>query len=477
MSIMIIKARRNIRYHYNEPDLFIYGSRELIKLKISVSEYEEITSLISKAYQGSEETELFEEFNRYRKLTQFLIEKHIFYLIDPKIYDFHRNSDYLPWVEEQCLSVEKALKVIGEICVRIPKSFFGATCLNELLKENQIKSEIIEVDNIEVLTDGEILVKYYIGKKEDKIWVSTRKHTNFEAVSAEDISEKLLTGFLYYSAIISAIGENTPVFNINSLMEVERKMGFDGIEKADYQISGSMQQDAIKNHNSLEIFVKNYDSKIVSFNKNKAYFTYNQSPLQIITVQTEDEENYYFADISYERLAQFLAEAAFIEILKSSYSKELLLKQHEKVIYSTQHDKTGDLYKLDLNDLEESELISSLLNQEKLSTNFYLQACVSGGYYLYAVNHNSEALIFQIPLKTAAQLTTVILTWISMNINYVSIKESFFKSVDINEFQLKEDRSLNWDISNQEKQVSGQQTNVGKILNDNGFEYELLEVE
>lgn len=41
---MLIKARRNIRYHYNEPDLFIYGSNELIKLKLSISEYDEITS-------------------------------------------------------------------------------------------------------------------------------------------------------------------------------------------------------------------------------------------------------------------------------------------------------------------------------------------------------------------------------------------------------------------------------------------------
>lgn len=125
--------------------------------------------------------------------------------------------------------------------------------------------------------------------------------------------------------------------------------------------------------------MKKYDSKIVSFNKNKEYFTYNQSPLQIITVQTEDKENYYFADISYERLAQFLSEAAFIEILKNSYSKDLLLKQQEKVIYSTQHNKAGKLSRLYLNELEESELIINLMNQEKLSTHFYLQACISGG--------------------------------------------------------------------------------------------------
>ncbi|UZM98597.1 hypothetical protein OL548_29340 [Lysinibacillus sp. MHQ-1] len=75
---MLIKARRNIRYHYNEPDLFIYGPNELIKLKLSVSEYEDITSLISNAYQGSEETALFEEFSRYTKLIQFLIKKHVF---------------------------------------------------------------------------------------------------------------------------------------------------------------------------------------------------------------------------------------------------------------------------------------------------------------------------------------------------------------------------------------------------------------
>lgn len=474
---MLIKARRNIRYHYNEPDLFIYGPNELIKLKLIVSEYEDITSLISNAYQGSEETALFEEFSRYTKLIQFLIKKHVFYLIDPKVYDLHKSSLYLPWVEEQCLSVEKGLRDIEKIYVKIPTSYFGAICLSELLAENHIQHEFVEVENIEVFADGKTVVNYYIGKKEERIWITTRKHTNFESVSAEDISEKLLAGFLYYGVIISIVAESAPVFNINSLMEVERKLAFDGIKKVDYQISGRAPQDAIKNYNSLENFVKKYDSKIVSFNKNKEYFTYNQSPLQIITVQTEDKENYYFADISYERLAQFLSEAAFIEILKNSYSKDLLLKQQEKVIYSTQHNKAGKLSRLYLNELEESELIINLMNQEKLSTHFYLQACISGGYYLYAVNHNSEAFIFQLPVRTAAQLITVLLTWISMHMNDVSIKESFFQSIDVNELHLKEGSSFNWDISHQQNLVSGQQTTVGKILNDHGFEYELLEVE
>ncbi|UZM98596.1 hypothetical protein OL548_29335 [Lysinibacillus sp. MHQ-1] len=95
-----------------------------------------------------------------------------------------------------------------------------------------------------------------MGKKEERIWITTRKHTNFESVSAEDISEKLLAGFLYYGVIISIVAESAPVFNINSLMEVERKLAFDGIKKVDYQISGRAPQDAIKNYNSLENFVK-----------------------------------------------------------------------------------------------------------------------------------------------------------------------------------------------------------------------------
>lgn len=69
---MLIKARRNIRYHYNEPDLFIYGSNELIKLKLSISEYDEITSLISKAYQGSEETALLKSLTATQNSFNFL---------------------------------------------------------------------------------------------------------------------------------------------------------------------------------------------------------------------------------------------------------------------------------------------------------------------------------------------------------------------------------------------------------------------
>lgn len=74
----------------------------------------------------------------------------------------------MPWVEEQCLSVEKGLRDIEGICVNIPTSYFGAIYLSELLAENHIQHEIVEVENIEVLADGKIASHYYIGKKKIK---------------------------------------------------------------------------------------------------------------------------------------------------------------------------------------------------------------------------------------------------------------------------------------------------------------------
>lgn len=42
---MIIKGRKNSRYYYNEPELFIYGPKERLKLKVNNADYQEIVKL------------------------------------------------------------------------------------------------------------------------------------------------------------------------------------------------------------------------------------------------------------------------------------------------------------------------------------------------------------------------------------------------------------------------------------------------
>lgn len=220
-----------------------------------------------------------------------------------------------------------------------------------------------------------------------------------------------MASFLYYCVIVSVVGEGSPVFRINDLLEVERKQEFLKIEKANYALVENSQQDPIKNYNAIESFVKKYDSKIKSLNGNPDYLQYNQSPLQVITIQTEKQKNYYLADISYERLSQFVTEAAFAEILQACYGTSFILLANQKVVYNTLHDEKGDLQRIELEELKEGALIHDLFLQENLKVNLYLQESSTGGSYLYILNQVNYSMVkFQIPLRTEDQLNTALLT-------------------------------------------------------------------
>ncbi|MFD1900430.1 hypothetical protein GQR36_11310 [Enterococcus termitis] len=97
---MLVKSRRNSRYYYNEPYLFIHGPNEKIKLKTNLSDYQKIIAVFRDTLQGVEEEALYEKYRRYSSLIQLLLEKQVFYKITVEQHDKHKNSSYLPWLEE-----------------------------------------------------------------------------------------------------------------------------------------------------------------------------------------------------------------------------------------------------------------------------------------------------------------------------------------------------------------------------------------
>ncbi|TFI98421.1 hypothetical protein CKN67_05895 [Carnobacterium divergens] len=475
---MIIKGRKNSRYYYNEPELFIYGPKERLKLKVNNADYQEIVKLIQVVSQGMEASLVQNNFARHDSLIQLFLEKHIFYQIDSQSYAKHKDMAYLPWVEEACLDVQEGLAKIGKIQIQIPTAFFGAGYLSGYLSNHQLKNEIVEVDKFNILLNNQLNGEYYIWKEGSDICISTRKPANTFLIEKNDISERLLASFLYYCVIVSVVGEGSPVFRINDLLEVERKQEFLKIEKANYALVENSQQDPIKNYNAIESFVKKYDSKIKSLNGNPDYLQYNQSPLQVITIQTEKQKNYYLADISFERLSQFVTEAAFAEILQACYGTSFILLANQKVVYNTLHDEKGDLQRIELEELKEGALIHDLFLQENLKVNLYLQESSTGGSYLYILNQVNYSMVkFQIPLRTEDQLNTALLTWISMAINQIEIEESFFCQVSQPAMQSEIYNHMVAELlSNSSNRKVGRQTNLGEILSKEAFGYELLEV-
>jgi hypothetical protein len=481
---MLVKSRRNSRYYYNEPYLFIHGPNEKIKLKTNLSDYQKIIAVFRDTLQGVEEEVLYEKYRRYSSLIQLLLEKQVFYKITVEQHDKHKNSSYLPWVEEACLEVQKSLEQVEKISIGIPENFFGKEYLREYFSANNLTTNSSKEESFEIKLNGEIKQQYYIWKKENDVYLSIRKPKRFEPIQKNDISERLIAGFIYYCAIVSTVAAEAPTFKIDHLLEVERKTAFQEIEVKNHPKTNStskVSKDPIKNYNSLEYFVKNYDSKIKSFNKNDEYMKYNQSPLQIITVQTEEERNYYFADISYERLSQIVTEVAFIEILKDCYQKDLLLLSNDKLIHGTLHNKCAEQWTFDLALLEEGELLKDLLQQEDLRISCYIQACEEGGCYLSIANHKEQETVeFQLPLKTEAQMTTALLTWISIQMNQISVEETFYAKTEYREEEPKAISSLADMLTHQDQAIKwhevGAQTNLGEILKRNGFDYELLGV-
>lgn len=70
---MIIKGRKNSRYYYNEPELFIYGPKERLKLKVNNADYQEIVKLIQVVSQGMEASLVQNNFARHDSLIQLFL--------------------------------------------------------------------------------------------------------------------------------------------------------------------------------------------------------------------------------------------------------------------------------------------------------------------------------------------------------------------------------------------------------------------
>jgi len=473
--MLIVKMRRNIRYYYESSYMFICGFKKMLKIKTTLEEYKNIIQMIGEIQKGIVEDYLSEIYPRYRTLIELLLKERILYKIQEKDFTRHKSGIYLPWLEEACMDTSAALKTIGEIIIRIPEVFYGSAYLKELLNNNGIQHGTQQEEYFSIVVQGKVVANYYLGMKNGNIYVSPYLMLETQLVSNQDISERLLAGFIFYCGIMSAVTEDRPVFKINELLEVDKKLYFEQIEQTDKVINVKKQSDAIKSYNALEKFIKVHDSKIKSLNSNEDYDNYIQSPLQVITIQIEDE-NYYFADISYERLAKYIIEIGFLEILKKCYDKDFLLQQGNETVHTTltEKKKVNALMKLSLDKVVEGELIENLLLQEDILADFYVQSTYSDRMCVYIRELKSEnTYMYTALVRSFDHVATILLTWISMKINRIDIKESFFKVCELPNCE-EENTQM---FETKERKVQGCPTNLGKILEQYNFGYQLLEVD
>lgn len=477
----IIKYRNNIRYYYKDSYLIIIGNNEKLKIKANDSEYEEIEKIFSEASLGIREKELEKKFLKYKILIDLLISKDVFYRINLDQLNKHLNNDYFPWIEEKFSEVSSKLDLLEKVKFIIPKNFYGSDYLISLYEKNGVLAEIQDTEVFQIISNKTIISEYqvYINSA-NEIIISPLRDGDYAIVNEENISERILSHFIFYSTILTALKpDEKVVFFISEFMEVSKKRLFEVIKKEQSLKKKKISMDSIINLNALEKFVNLYDSKIISFNKNKEYSTYLQSPIQIITIQTSDLENHYFSDVSYERLAKFISETVFIEVIKKYYGKDFIVKFNDRLVHKTKFSRGKGLYLLSLNEIIDGDLIQSILSQENSKISIFIQSCSDESRFLLILCEETQEIYrYRIPVQRLEEVTTILFSWISSKINLVNATEAWFEKVDI-------DLSCTTDCLNHKNifetisslTYDGKTNNLDNILTECEFSYNVLEVE
>lgn len=477
----IIKYRNNIRYFYKDSYLIIIGSNEKLKIKANDSEYEEIEKIFSEASLGISEKELENKFLKYISLISLLLSKDILYKINLDKLNIHLNNDYFPWIEETFNDVSSKLEILEKVKFIIPKNFYGCDYLINLYKRNDICAEIKDTEVFQIILNGEVISEYQVYRNSDnEIIISPPRDGEYKVVNEENISERIVSHFVFYSTILTALKPDEKiVFFISEFMEVSKKRLFEGIKKEQALQNKKISMDSIINLNALEKFVNLYDSKIISFNKNKEYSTYLQSPIQIITIQTSDLENHYFSDVSYERLAKFISETVFIEVIKKYYGKDFIVKLNDRLVHKTKFSIGKGLYLLSLDAIIDGDLIQSILCKENNNISIFIQSCNDESRFLLIRSEETQEIYrYRIPIQTIEEVTTILFTWISSKINLVNATEAWFEKVDIdlaNSTDCLDHKNIFETASSQS--YDGQTNNLDNILTECEFSYNVLEVE
>lgn len=460
----LVKLRGNIRQYYKDSSVIIHGLKHKLKIKASKEDYIDIQKIFSKALNGIELYALNDEFPEYKNLINLFHRQNIFYSINSECLKKHSEKDYFNWIEQKFENVSENLNLVTKIKICIPDSFNGKDYLIKLLDRNNISYEVSNTNNFKILLLDKEICEYQIYELRDEEFIVSPVINKFNKAEVGHISPRIVSSIILYCAIHCAIDPNNKlVFTINSDLEVDKKLYFEGINKEQMLKKNEVTDDGISNLNALEFFIQNYFSEILSLNKNKDYNDYLQSPIQVCTIQTIGK-NFYFADISYPRLAKFISEVGFAELLKTIYNKEFFVLKGEEVIHKSMRSSLKSLGKLSLNKISDGDMIENILKQENFNIDLYIQYCKDNSKFIVIKNKDTNKFIkCNIPIQQDEHITTLLFTWISMKLNSINPEECFFY----------EESVIDTIYNTLDTTVN---TNLSNILARYGFSYQIKEV-
>lgn len=483
----ILKAKNIIRYYFKDNSLYLHGELETYKIKINEDDYLEIHNMLSQLRNGLDEGTCYETYKRYSKLLDFLTAKRFLYQIDKEILKQHSAYEYYSWLEKGLLSTEENLNKLSRFTIMCPKFHVATPSFEKKCIDNNLKCQIgEEIDSFQLWEDNRCISSYlpYLNE-ENEIVVAPHEPDRQKAIDRSNIAGKIISPFIFHALIMSAFEEYKTVFIIKDNLEVLKKKKFH-LKRTSQRTKtvSKTDDDVITSLNALEKFLQTHHSEVSSFNFNKNYNDYLQLPIQIFTIQKKsrnnDDNNYYIADVNYERLAKFAVEVLFNEVLLGDHSQGISIVQESEIVHRIKKrvgNQTDGLKTLDISGVPEFEMINGLLEKEDLELTFMVDIPKSNGLKFYLRDDSTNKWYkFDYPIYNKEFIPLIIYTWISAYINEVPLHEAAFSQIEDKRNYLVDSIGFNdLKIETQQKSTKTDYLNINNILEDLGYGYEIME--
>src|SRR5699024_2782146 len=196
--------------------------------------------------------------------------------------------------------------------------------------------------------------------------------------------------------------------------------------------------------------------------------------------RNNDDNNYYIADVNYERLAKFAVEVLFNEVLLGDHSQGISIVQESEIVHRIKKrvgNQTDGLKTLDISGVPEFEMINGLLEKEDLELTFMVDIPKSNGLKFYLRDDSTNKWYkFDYPIYNKEFIPLIIYTWISAYINEVPLHEAAFSQIEDKRNYLVDSIGFNdLKIETQQKSTKTDYLNINNILEDLGYDYEIME--
>ncbi|RLL42883.1 hypothetical protein D8M04_15150 [Oceanobacillus piezotolerans] len=485
----ILKAKNTIRYYYEDHHLYLVGEKKTNKIRAGEADYLEIHYMISQLRNGLGENAAYELFPRFKALLEFLIDRGLVYQIDKEILQHHSKYEYFSWLEGNSLITEYNLNRIGNFSIVCPKQHIASSALIDKCLENDIDHRLDEEATCFELWEGNACISsFIIYQNEKEEIVIAPPENNLLALELDNsmVAGKILAPFIFHALLTSAFDEYPSVFFIKRDLEVKKRRKFylKKTEDNGRTVSKLEADDTITSLNALEKFLQLYHSSVSSFNLNRDYHEYQQLPIQILTIQKQkgidSKDNYYIADVSYERLAKFVVEVVFMEALLSDHPNDITILQDSKVIHrlnAKEKEREQKILYVNIKNIPEYEMIDDLLTKDGMELSFLVDIHEQQGLMLYLHEKGQDKWYkYNYTIYNKEYIPLIIYTWISAKLNHVPLLEAGFSQVSMKQENIAglisyEDIFLN--VRSEVEQMS--HLNISNILKELGYGYEVME--